>query len=917
MRSTVGGWTGSAPGDGARPADPIEFARYAARRTLPGQQQPMPISRRTRASFLSRRVGYRGVRTFVRQYREHISHGLLQIVWPDPPETGALVQIDLKPPFSPRSYTIPSRVVHVHGELIGVEFLERDKFVLLELGQAAKTFDAVRMDFGRALKAVLDAGPVSPDALYPIPPIRARADHTAARARRGPIEVRVDLDDAVAFLAIQRTHWFRRELLVQLKAPPRLGTEVQLVVGVAHAAQDIELKAVLTDTRGPDVRLELGELDADAEMRLQRHVKLCEQIGAETAEELSSQYGQAAHTALRYLLPEAGGSAPRSRALKKRSWSADERKPSPEELDAEAFREPTRPGAPEGADDEDSASKAEADAVGAAPIAPAPATRGGTSTDWMRARMARASTRPHSSVSRRKTPPPEATSEVRTPPPTPPRAEPEPAPTPVVEPPPPVPEPELTAETPPVDARADAGAESDEVAAGTVDEPPATEETAEPEPEPDPVLPPAEPPAAAPPEPPPPAAAAEPAGVTEQGSFLERPPLEVFGQLGRDGATGMLTIEGATRTTKIAFRAGRIYHCGERPPRSQYLLGTLLIHLKADARKVNEASIQARDTGVPMGQLLLDARAIEEIQLSRALVTQLKTRIGTLDGWETGNFEFQAGVPNVPIAHAPMVAPVRLLFLGRLDHYARMAQRSATKEEGPHTQHYVTPDPARERWVAKLGFKRDQLALWELVRASRYKLFDLYDRSDLEPEEAFATLFALRDLGLICFHEQLDSAVRLEMLIERFESKSSAVRGSNLFEILEVHWTAGLEQVKEGYDRVKDLYDASTVEDAPEEIIPLSQAILKYIESAYETLKDTKARREYRESTVELAMIHNSAQLLIRQGDLSVFKQDWVDARDRFQQVLELIPGNREVQEKITKIFGLQRQAASRERDRD
>lgn len=400
------------------------------------------------------------------------------------------------------------------------------------------------------------------------------------------------------------------------------------------------------------------------------------------------------------------------------------------------------------------------------------------------------------------------------------------------------------------------------------------------------------------------------------GTFMTTSPLQVLGDLGKQGATGVLTIEGANRTTKISLRNGRIYHCAEQPPRANYLLGNLLIHLKADPRKVNEASIQGRDSGVPIGQLLLDGRAIEEIQLSRALVTQLKTRVGTFDGWETGNYEFSAGVPSAPIAHAPTVAPVRLLFLGRLDMYARQPSRSQTKEEAPFGSHYVAPVQSNSKWVAKLGFNRHQLQLWSAVAAARYRLHDIYGHTEMEQAEGYATLFALRDLGMLSFSEQLDRAARLEMLVERFESKNAAIRGGNLFDVLEAHWTSDTAGVKAGYERVRELYDASLVEDAPDEIILPSQTIIAYIESAYETLRDTKARRDYRESIVDDATIRQTAELMIRQADLGAFKEDYVDAKARYSQALELIPGNREIQEKMTAIAGLERRVKQRGSDK-
>ena len=107
----------------------------------------------------------------------------------------------------------------------------------------------------------------------------------------------------------------------------------------------------------------------------------------------------------------------------------------------------------------------------------------------------------------------------------------------------------------------------------------------------------------------------------------------------------------------------------------------------------------------------------------------------------------------------------------------------------------------------------------------------------------------------------------------------------------------------------------STIRALPHDAAPLLEAVAEFqadvvalaeiigaaIEEAHAALHDTLSRRHYRSSVLDRQQITSSAMLLVKQGDMEVFKGRLAMAKDRFDRALELDPGADVIRDKMRK----------------
>ncbi|MGB0589304.1 MAG: DUF4388 domain-containing protein [Myxococcota bacterium] len=394
------------------------------------------------------------------------------------------------------------------------------------------------------------------------------------------------------------------------------------------------------------------------------------------------------------------------------------------------------------------------------------------------------------------------------------------------------------------------------------------------------------------------------------GSFKERPLVEVLGELYRHNATGALKIKGESRTTTLSFRKGRVTHIAETPEDEAALMGTQFVTLGVSKHEISRAVNQSKSEKKLIGHVLLESGTIVKSQVKQALISQLKIRIGSIDGLETAEYEYVDG-QGVRRSDAPNVDPVKLLFRGRFEHYMNRSKRENQVESHSYSGSFVRQRNRGRRWLNRFGLSLPQQGAWELIESGELKLSQLFSKLSVDQTTVCSTLFALRDFGCLEFKTKKQEEQTREAIEKRFQEKMDVLRTGNQFDILDVHWTSTEVEVQKGYDHSLQSFDLKYI-DAPSELMrTLSREILPAVEEAYELLKSKRERVAYRESITTPDQVRTAAEHLVEQGDMELFKNDLRLAREKFRRAIELMPSDKKIKRKLNDTFTISGQAAA------
>lgn len=386
------------------------------------------------------------------------------------------------------------------------------------------------------------------------------------------------------------------------------------------------------------------------------------------------------------------------------------------------------------------------------------------------------------------------------------------------------------------------------------------------------------------PEPPPPS--------MQEGSIADVPIAKVLARLAERKATGLLSVYGENVIYLASFRGGKMARILEDPAQPNTLFGVLLHKTGVEEDKIAAALKQVETTGRLVGELLFLGKAATKQQVGRALVLQLKMRVGALDAMTEGRFVFSSEDPTGLPLKAPGLDPVQVVFRSKVDVYGKRDRKVSTNIELPVLEQYVSPSGDASAQLDHLKLNPSEAILWQTARERRHKLREIFAMSALNRRQTHAVVFALADLGYLTFHPSLDPARQREIACETIVGKAEVIRSGSLFEAIEIHWMAHTEDVIEGVAAMRKMYTMKHIDDPSPEIQAHFDKITDAIAEAEKTLTDSTSRRRYRATVVELDQIRKSADLLVAQGEMEVFKGWWASAVYRFIHAVELQPDN-------------------------
>lgn len=393
------------------------------------------------------------------------------------------------------------------------------------------------------------------------------------------------------------------------------------------------------------------------------------------------------------------------------------------------------------------------------------------------------------------------------------------------------------------------------------------------------------------------------------GDLEETPFLRVLSDLAAQEATGHLRAESGDKNTDVYFYKGRVLLVSEEPEVKEHLLGQVLVDEgRINSQERENAFKTSQEKDIPIGEALTDDKVVSKRVLSSALRKQMQLRLGTFSLVETGSFQFwEKRIPR-DRKLAPPTSPLRLLFRYKMDWLAAQPYEAAQELEETHIDRYLFPTEDADDLVEELGFTKEEQYFWDNLLTGRFRLRQVYAASNFRHRRTYTLVFALHAFNLISFEKDMAKTWQVDEMRDFFVRRYMLLSEETFFELLGIHWTASQKEIQKAYRKIKRDYDITNYEgEWPDDIIRMSEEILKHLDSVFEQLNKNNDRRDYRSGVHDQGKLRFSAELFEQQGDMAMYRHDFADAIERYKRALELNPSLNHLQPKIKKAEAAQR----------
>ena len=370
----------------------------------------------------------------------------------------------------------------------------------------------------------------------------------------------------------------------------------------------------------------------------------------------------------------------------------------------------------------------------------------------------------------------------------------------------------------------------------------------------------------------------------------------------RDQFLGVVRIDHPMGTSSIYFERGGPVQVRDDPVVVDETLGVMLVRMG----KITEADFQRslrvmNETGKLQGEVLIDMGLLTFPVLVMALMKQTEMKIMRLFNNAEGSFAtFPLEQHATKYVTPPLKAPA-VLYKAINAQFTDMTVAEMDDLQRPFMDMYsqVTIDFP----IDDMQLKKMETEFLEIAARRSYRLRQIHSVSNMGRAQTAAIVLTLIDLGILAFVEEEDTSQVMDNFKTKLTEKIAFMADQNLFERLELHWSARPVDVTEGYDRLeKEWQKFGTGYELSQELEDLRNQVFNTLREARDTLTSDEGRRAHRRETYESQQIAFSADIFFRQAELLMISERWKEVLENMERAAELVPDSRKYQQALQKV---------------
>jgi len=389
---------------------------------------------------------------------------------------------------------------------------------------------------------------------------------------------------------------------------------------------------------------------------------------------------------------------------------------------------------------------------------------------------------------------------------------------------------------------------------------------------------------------------------TDSGEFTPENWRRVLMQAYRDRFTGVVRVDHPLGTSTIFFEKGGPVQVADDPVVVDETLGVMLVQAGRITEQQFQKSLQEMNrSGKLQGEVLIDMGLLSFPVLVMSLMRQTEMKVLRLYNSAEGSYaKFPLERHKTKYITPPLKVPAALFKMIKA-RFSEMTIGDLAGRQQPFLDHYsrvVVDFP-----VDDLQLKKTEQEFLQILGKRSYRLREIFAVSNLGRNPTAIVTLTLMDLGILQFQEEEDKTQILANYHKQFTTKLSVMEEQNHFEKLEIHWSARTSDVEEGYQRLKAKWERMGKDHTlPAEIEELRSKVHAEMEKAYNVLRNSQSRQEYRAEVYEKQQIAFSADVFYRQAELLMISERWDDVLENTERAAELVPDSRKYQQALEQV---------------
>lgn len=375
-------------------------------------------------------------------------------------------------------------------------------------------------------------------------------------------------------------------------------------------------------------------------------------------------------------------------------------------------------------------------------------------------------------------------------------------------------------------------------------------------------------------------------------------------ELARHFSNGLLLIQSSDARREVYFQAGLVLLTSEEPMIQAHLLGEVLV----DQGLLRHAELDPAVRGAlkerkPLGQYLIRENLLGARELAYGLRRQAQLRLWSALSFQQGTYAVWENVSPRVRPMSPPISVQQTVWRERINAYRTALAEEFDARIDPILDRFLHRTPDAPEDLSPFGLSDEEQRFWNLIVVGRYSIREAFQVSPTTRMRTYATILTLLDLRLARLDTDMAQHWKESNLRERLFKKLSRMEHGSLFNVLELHWSATEQEVKEAHERMLVEYDLSRLNyPFGEDLPPVADEIRRRCTEAYESLKTLQQRMRYRRDILESSQLTFSSTLLHEQADMHFYRGAYAEAYQAYARSLELDPGNHELQRKVTEL---------------
>ena len=379
-------------------------------------------------------------------------------------------------------------------------------------------------------------------------------------------------------------------------------------------------------------------------------------------------------------------------------------------------------------------------------------------------------------------------------------------------------------------------------------------------------------------------------GLKSSGSIEDTSTIDIFEKLLAARFSGRVAFSDQDGEAEIYFDGGHPAFLVSR--RQGDDIGTLLYQdKKIDSRKYEMYKRDLRRDDSNPEKIMIERRIVDRPKLRFLRVWRTRKIIENFLGLTKGNFEIQPGAqPPENLTRTKL--NLRNLLATSWRKVALTDKRRKFIDD--NLVMYMLPSAKFDQITENMNFDDREVKIIEALRHRPYSVRKIFSISTLYSNHTYLLVDRLLSSGAVELKEE-DTSAHGPAEVSRLKYIADSMKTMNFFERLSAHPVSTPGEIEKHYKEAKLLFNAGEYRNISDEHRQSLKAINELVKEAYDTLKDNKERRKYREENYSMTQLKMFADIQMKKGIVELSLRSAHDfAIELLESAFDVLPTNAE-----------------------